>query len=70
MDLCEFEVRLVYRMSSWTAMATQRYPVSKTEGKKERKKRNSSARCAATVCHPSTWTVEAGRSGVQSHPGL
>ena len=29
MDLCEFEISLAYRMSSQTARATQRNPVSK-----------------------------------------
>ena len=28
-DLCEFEVRLIYREGSWTAKATQRNPVLK-----------------------------------------
>ena len=38
-ELCEFEARLVYRVSSRTAKATQRSPVLKK--KKEKKKRTS-----------------------------
>ena len=38
MDLCEFEVSLVYRVSSRAARATQRNPVSKNQN--EKKKRN------------------------------
>jgi hypothetical protein len=36
--ISEFEANLDYRMSSRTAKATQRKPVSKTKKKKERKK--------------------------------
>jgi hypothetical protein len=35
----EFEASLVYRVSSRTARATQRNPVSKNQKKKEEKKR-------------------------------
>jgi hypothetical protein len=34
-DLCEFEVSLVYRMSSRTARATQRNPVLKNQKEEE-----------------------------------
>ena len=37
-DLCEFEVSLVYKASSRTARATQRNPARKEERKEERKK--------------------------------
>jgi hypothetical protein len=37
--ISEFEASLVYRVSSRTARATQRNPVSKNQKKKERKKR-------------------------------
>ena len=37
MDLCECEASLVYRVSSWTAKATQRSPIKK---KKKKKKTN------------------------------
>jgi hypothetical protein len=33
-DLCDFEASLIYRVSSRTARATQRNPVSKTKTKK------------------------------------
>jgi hypothetical protein len=36
--ISEFEASLVYRVSSRTAKATQKNPVSKTKTKKERKK--------------------------------
>jgi hypothetical protein len=36
--ISEFEASLVYRVSSRTARATQRNPVSKKEKKKKRKK--------------------------------
>ena len=35
MDLCEFEASLVYRVSSRTARATQRSPVSKKKTKQK-----------------------------------
>jgi hypothetical protein len=37
-QISEFEVSLVYRMSSRTARATQRNPVSKKQNKKETQK--------------------------------
>jgi hypothetical protein len=37
MDLCEFEASLVYRVSSRTARAIQRNPVSKKKKKKKGK---------------------------------
>ena len=40
MDLCEFEARLIYRVSSRTAMATQRNSVmTKMKGRKEGKEK-------------------------------
>ena len=35
MDVCEFKARLVYRVSSSTARATERNPVSKQKIRKE-----------------------------------
>jgi hypothetical protein len=40
--ISEFEASLVYRVSSRTAMATQRNPVSKKKTKKRKKKKKSS----------------------------
>jgi hypothetical protein len=37
-QISEFEVSLVYRVSSRTARATQRNPVSKNQNKKERER--------------------------------
>jgi hypothetical protein len=37
--ISEFEASLVYRVSSRTARATQRNPVSKNQKKKEKKKK-------------------------------
>jgi hypothetical protein len=37
-DLCEFEARLKYKVSSRTARATQRNPVSKTKTTGKRKR--------------------------------
>jgi hypothetical protein len=37
-QISEFEASLVYRVSSRTARATQRNPVSKNKNKKEQKK--------------------------------
>ena len=39
-DLCEFEASLVYRVSSRTARATQRNPVSKTKTNQPTNKTN------------------------------
>jgi hypothetical protein len=39
--ISEFEANLVYRVSSRTARATQRNPVSKNQKKKERKKKKN-----------------------------
>ena len=64
MDLCEFEVSLVYRMSSWTAMATQRYPVSKTEGKKREKEKKLFSK---VCCHSlSSQHLEGGGRKIRS----
>jgi hypothetical protein len=38
-QISEFEASLVYKVSSRTARATQRNPVSKTKKKKKRKKK-------------------------------
>jgi hypothetical protein len=38
-QISEFEASLVYRVSSRTARATQRNPVSKNQKKKEKKKK-------------------------------
>jgi hypothetical protein len=38
--ISEFEVSVVYRESSRTAMAIQRNPVSKNQKKKKKKKKN------------------------------
>jgi hypothetical protein len=39
--ISEFEASLVYRVSSRTARATQRNPVSKNQKKKEKKKKET-----------------------------
>jgi hypothetical protein len=41
--ISEFEASLVYRVSSRTARATQRNPVSKNQKKKKRKKKEKKA---------------------------
>jgi hypothetical protein len=40
----EFEASLVYRVSSRTARAIQRYPVSKTKNKKQKTKKGKEKR--------------------------
>jgi hypothetical protein len=45
MDLCEFEASLVYRVSSRTARAIQRNPVSKKKKKKKKERTNSHLDC-------------------------
>jgi hypothetical protein len=41
LDLCEFKASLVYRVSSRTARATQRNPVSKNQKEKQKTKNNN-----------------------------
>jgi hypothetical protein len=48
-QISEFKVRLVYRVSSRTAKATQRNPVSKNKKKKQKKQRNKTKQNLANV---------------------
>jgi hypothetical protein len=62
-DLCVSEVSLVYRVSSRTARATQRNPVSKTKQNKTKQNKTKKKNSRAVVAHafnPSTWEAEAG----------
>jgi hypothetical protein len=43
-QISEFEASLVYRVSPWTARATQRNPISKKPRKAKRKKENGKER--------------------------
>jgi hypothetical protein len=53
-DFCEFEASLVYKVSSRTARATQRNPVSKNQKKKKkRKKRKKKKKETHPYCIPS-----------------
>jgi hypothetical protein len=69
-QISEFEAILVYRVSSRTARATQRNPVSKNKNKTkqtdrqtDRQKEKENDQSWAMVVHafnPSTWEAEAG----------
>jgi hypothetical protein len=55
-QISEFEANLVYRMSSRTARAIQRNPVSKNQKKKkkkrkERKRKNEKEKCLTAGSH-------------------
>jgi hypothetical protein len=50
----EFEASLVYRMSSRTARATQRNPVSKKQNQKPKTKKKKKKKKKNGVCHH-TW---------------
>jgi hypothetical protein len=41
-DFCEFEAKLIYRVSSRTTRTTQRNPVLKNQGKRKRRKQKKS----------------------------
>ena len=54
--ISEFEASLVYRVSSKTARATQRNPVSKKKQKKKRKKQNKETKkCQPRYQHIGVW---------------
>ena len=53
-QISEFEASLVYRVSSRTARATQKNPVSKKQKKNKTKKSTSSQLVVAHFCSPST----------------
>ena len=56
MDFCEFEASLVYRVSSRTARATQRNPVSKTKTKIKTKTKTKTKTKAKTKTKTKTKT--------------
>jgi hypothetical protein len=67
--ISEFEASLVYKVSSRTARATQRNPVSKkTKNKTKKKVWRMTAAMEARAWTPSPGKVEMGGSGVQIPP--
>jgi hypothetical protein len=59
--ISEFEASLVYKVSSRTARATQRNPVSKkTKTKQTNKQTKKTSELGAYIFNPSVWETEAG----------
>jgi hypothetical protein len=49
-QISEFEANLVYKMSSRTARATQRNPVSKNKKQKQKTNKQTKPKCFAYMC--------------------
>ena len=56
-DLCELEASLVYRVSSWTARAIQRNPVSKNKNKQKPSNKLTNKNNQVCVIGPSPFHI-------------